>query len=307
MAAQDSSPKVIFAALGANVAIAIAKFAAAMLTGSGAMLSEAIHSAVDSGNELLLWLGLRQAARPADELHPFGHGLRLYFWVFVVAVLIFGFGAVFSAIEGVRKIGHPEPVRDIAVNYGVLAVALGFESWSWWVAFGAFREQQAAGGFFAAVRRSKDPTVFAVLFEDSAALIGLLIALVGISAAHFLDFPVADGIASLGIALVLAATALFLGIESQSLLTGEAALPEVRVSVAAIARAAPGVVALNQALTMHFGPSEVLAAISLDFDDSRSAADIEAAVAEIEYAIKSAHPEVARVFVEAKSRSTASG
>lgn len=301
MASHASSPKVILAALAANVAIAAGKFAAAMFTGSGAMFSEAIHSTVDCGNEILLYFGLRRAAQPPDALHPFGHGLQLYFWVFVVAVLIFGLGAVFSLIEGIDKIGNPPAINNIAINYGVLGFALAFESYSWSVAFHEFRKQKDARGWLAAARRSKDPTVFAVLFEDSAALVGLIIAFAGISAADFLDQPMLDGVASIGIAIVLAATALFLGYESQSLLTGEAAFPEVRQAIERIARGTDGVVGINQVLTMHFGPEEVLAALSLDFDDAIAAATVEAAVAHIERAIKSEFPEVARVFVEAKS------
>lgn len=292
---------VIYAALGANIAIAIAKFGAAMLTGSGAMLSEAIHSTVDSGNEVLLLIGTHRAARPPDRLHPFGHGLQLYFYVFVVAVLIFGFGAVFSGIEGIRKILNPEEIRDIYINYGVLAAAIGFETVSWTIALREFREQQQGRGWIRAVRRSKDPTVFAVLFEDSAALIGLAIAFVGISLSYWFGFLIADGVASLGIALVLALTALLLGYECQSLLTGEAAAPEVRGGIERIAAAAAGVVAIKDVLTMHFGPDEVLAAFSVDFDDDLSAGDVETAIAQIERRIRNEFPEVRRVFIEAKN------
>jgi cation diffusion facilitator family transporter len=301
MAHDEASLKVIIAALAGNAAIAVCKYIAAALTGSGAMFSEAIHSTVDCGNEVLLYLGLRRAERPPDALHPFGYGLQLYFWVFIVAVLIFGFGAVFAAMAGYAKIRHPEPIENVVVNYVVLGLAICFETASWFVAYREFREQKQDAGWFAAARRSKDPTVFAVLLEDSAALIGLVIALCGIAAAHLLDLPLADGIASLGIAVVLAATAFFLGYESQSLLTGEAAFPEVRDGIERIAAATQGVVGINQVLTMHFGPREVLAALSLDFDDGISAAAIEAAVASIERAIRREFAEVARVFVEAKS------
>src|ERR1700694_388321 len=169
----SSSLKVIIAALAGNVAIALCKAVAAAITGSAAVVSEAVHSAVDSGNELLLRHGLRRARRPADAEHPFGHGLQLYFWVFVVAVLIFGLGAVVSAIQGVHKLSAPEPVRHVVVNYAVLGLLIGFAIGSWIVAFREFRRQQVAPGWFAAARRSKDPTVFAVLLEDTAALIGL--------------------------------------------------------------------------------------------------------------------------------------
>ena len=177
MASHSSSLKVVYAALAGNLAIAVSKFAAAAFTGSSAMLSEAIHSTVDTGNELLLMFGMRQAERPADAWHPFGYGLQLYFWVFVVAVLIFGFGAVFSLVEGLRKISDPEPIRNVFVNYIVLGLAILFETGSWYVAFREFRKQTNGQGWFRTVRRSKDPTVFAVLFEDTAALIGLVIAL----------------------------------------------------------------------------------------------------------------------------------
>jgi cation diffusion facilitator family transporter len=298
---RGSSIKVILAALAGNLAIAAAKFVAAALTGSAAMFSEAIHSAVDSGNELLLLWGLRRAARAPDASHPFGYGLELYFWVFVVAILIFGLGAVVALLQGIEKLRHPEPVRNIFINYGVLGLSILFEIGSWTVAFREFKKQIEGTGWLAAVRRSKDPTVFAVLFEDTAALIGLVLALVGIALADVLGMPALDGVASIGIGLVLAMTAAFLGYESQSLLTGEAAFPEVRQGIERIAAGAAGVVGINQVLTMHFGPQEVLAALSLDFDDKISAADIEATVAGIERAIKTAHPEISRVFVEAKS------
>lgn len=264
------------------------------------MFSEAIHSTVDSGNQLLLLYGLKRAGRPADATHPFGYGLQLYFWVFVVAVMIFGLGAVVALIQGIEKLSDPEPVRNVVVNYVVLGLSILFEIGSWTIAYREFREQRGALGWLAAVRRSKDPTVFAVLFEDSAALIGLSLALVGIALADLLAIPALDGVASLGIALVLAATAFFLGYESQSLLTGEAAFPEVRQGIERIAAATPGVVGINEVLTMHFGPQEILAALSLDFDDAIPAAAVEAAVASIERTIKTAHPDVARVFVEAK-------
>ena len=296
-----SSFKVIIAALAGNLAIAACKSIAAAVTGSAAMFSEAVHSAVDSGNELLLLYGLRRAARPADSEHPFGYGLELYFWVFVVAVLIFGLGAVVSAIQGLHKLSDPEPVKHVVVNYVVLGLSILFEIGSWIVAFREFRHQQVAPGWFASARRSKDPTVFAVLLEDTAALIGLVLAVIGIGLADVLDWPALDGVASLGIALVLVVTAGFLAYESQSLLTGEAVFPEVRRGIERIAVATPDVVGINQVLTMHFGPREVLVALSLDFDDTISAAQIESAVGQIERAIKAQFPEIARVFVEAKS------
>ena len=303
MAEHSGSLRVIIAAIAGNVAIAICKFGAALVTSSAAMYSEAIHSTVDTGNELLLLLGMRQASKAADAEHPFGYGLQLYFWVFVVAVMIFGLGALVAFYEGLEKLLHPRPAKHVVVNYIVLGASIVFEGASWFVGFREFRHERGRLGWLEAVRRSKDPTVFTVLFEDSAALIGLVIALFGILLAETLQMPRLDGVASLGIGLVLAAVAAFLAYESQSLLTGEAVHPEVRAEIERIAKTAPGVVGTNQVLTMHFGPREVLVALSLDFDDERSAADVETAVFRIEREIKVTFPEVTRVFVEAKDRS----
>lgn len=300
--ARSSSKTVIYAALGGNLLVAATKFAAAGYTGSAAMLSEAIHSAVDTGNQLLLLLGISRAARPATPAHPFGHGLQLYFWTFVVAVLIFGVGAGVSIVEGIAKIRSPHPVESVWVNYVVLGLALVFEGGVWLVALKAFRATKGGRGWLEAVRQSKDPTVFTVLFEDTAAMLGLLVALAGIYLSQVLAMPVLDGVASLLIGGLLAGTAGFLAWECQSLLTGEGAAPEVQASIRAIAMAEPAVVRPNEVLTMHFGPQDVLVALSLDFDDRRTAAEVEAVVSRIERRIKAAHPEVTRVFVEAQDR-----
>jgi cation diffusion facilitator family transporter len=298
--AEASSVRTILAALAGNLAIAAAKYVAAAITGSSAMLSEAIHSTVDTGNELLLLYGLRRARRPADPEHPFGHGLQLYFWTFVVAVMIFGLGAVIAFIEGLRKLSDPHPVEHVYVNYIVLGVSMLFEIGSWTVAFREFRRAQEGRSWLAAARRSKDPTVFTVLFEDTAALFGLVAAFAGVALADVVGLPIFDGIASLTIAGILLITAAFLGYESQSLLTGEAAQPETRSGIARVASQTPGVVGINEILTMHFGPRDLLVALSLDFDDAIPAARVEAAVAQLEIRLKAEFPEVARVFVEAK-------
>src|SRR5205085_9912779 len=218
MDAEASSIRTIVAALVGNIAIAVAKYVAAAVTGSSAMLSEAIHSTVDTGNELLLLYGLRRAKRPADPEHPFGHGLQLYFWTFVVAVMIFGLGAVVALIEGVHKLSDPHPVVHAYVNYIVLGVSMLFEIGSWAVAFREFRRAQGGRSWLAAARRSKDPTVFTVLFEDTA-LFGLVAAFAGVALADVLAQPVFDGFASLAIGGILVITAAFLAYESQSLLT----------------------------------------------------------------------------------------
>jgi cation diffusion facilitator family transporter len=300
--ARSSSKGIIYAALTGNLLVAVTKFAAAGFTGSAAMLSEAIHSTVDTGNQLLLLLGIRSAARPANAKHPFGHGLQLYFWTFVVAVLIFGVGAGVSTVEGISKISTPHPVEHPWANYMVLGLALLFEGAVWIVALRAFRASKGSLGWLEAVHLSKDPTVFTVLFEDTAAMLGLLVALLGIALSQALDLPVLDGVASLVIGLILAGTAAFLAWECQSLLTGEGASPDVQESIYAIAAAEPAVLRPNEILTMHFGPEDVLVALSLDFVDSGTAAEVEKAVTRIERRIKEAHPEVTRVFVEAQDR-----
>ncbi len=299
--AAHTSKKVIYSALAGNTAIALTKFAAAGVTGSSAMLSEAIHSVVDTGNQLLLLFGLRRAAKPADARHPFGYGLQLYFYTFVVAVLIFGVGAVVSIRHGVEKIQHPTPVEHAWVNYVVLSLGVLFEGGVWIVALRAFNEERDGRSWIRAIRSSKDPTVFTVLFEDTAALAGLAVALLGVFLSQWLQAPVIDGVASVLIGVILAVTAFFLAYESQSLLTGEAASYDTRRGINRIARAEPGIVGLNQARTMHFGPNEVLVVLSLDFDDALPAGEVERIVTRIETKIKADHPDVRQVFIEAQS------
>ena len=295
------SHRVVLTALAGNAAIAVTKLGAALFTGSSAMFSEAIHSGVDTGNQFLLLLGMSRAKRPASAQHPFGHGLELYFWAFVVAILIFGAGAVVSISHGLHRIAHPEPIQNAWVNYLVLGLSRLFEGAAWLVAFREFNKQRGSRSILKELRSSKDPTVFTVLFEDTAAMAGLIIALLGVLLSQLLHMPVIDGFASIGVGVVLAVTAGFLAFESHSLLTGESVYPETRASIVRLATAEPEVERLNQALTMHFGPQEVLCALSLDFTDSVSAAEVERAVTRIEKAIKAAHPEVTRVFVEAQA------
>ncbi len=299
--ASPTSKAVIYAALLGNSAIAVTKFIAASLTGSAAMLSEAIHSVVDTGNQILLLFGLRSAAKPPSARHPFGYGLELYFYTFVVAVLIFGVGAVVSIAHGVHKLQNPISIERPWINYLVLGLSIVFESVVWIVAFRAFNKERVVSGWIASIRASKDPTVFTVLFEDTAALLGLIVALLGVFLSEALDMPVLDGIASIGVGAILAITALFLGARSKSLLIGEAASFDTRLGINRIARASNGVVGLNQALTMHFGPNDVFVALSLDFDDALSASEVERTVTNIEREIKAAHPDVTRVFIEAQS------
>ncbi len=299
--ASRGSKKVIYAALTGNLLIAIAKFLAAWITGSSAMLSEAVHSVVDTGNQGLMLHGMRQAAKPPTSEHPFGHGLQLYFWTFIVAILIFGLGAGIALVEGINKILIPHPLENPAVNYAVLAVSAVFEGFTWFVALREFRRGKGSHRWLDAVRSSKDPTVFTVLFEDMAALLGLLFAAAGLAIGQVFNLPVMDGVASVVIGVLLAVTAGFLAYESQSLLTGEGVRPEVRASIRRLAESEAGVVRVNELLTMHFGPQDVLVAMSLDFQDAQTAATVESTVSRLERRIKSDYPEVTRVFVEAQS------
>jgi cation diffusion facilitator family transporter len=299
--ASHGSKTVIYAAMAGNLLIAIAKLAAAWFTGSSAMLSEAVHSMVDTGNQGLMLHGMRQASKPPTPDHPFGHGLRLYFWTFIVAILIFGLGAGVAVVEGIYKILEPHKLANPEVNYAVLAASFVFEGFTWLVAFREFRRSKGGRRWFDAVRSSKDPTVFTVLFEDMAALLGLLFAATGIAIGQAFDLPVMDGVASVVIGILLAVTAGFLAYESQSLLTGEGVQPNVRASIRRLAEAEPGVVRVNELLTMHFGPQDVLVALSLDFQDTQTAFAVENTVSRLENRVKSTHPEVTRVFIEAQS------
>ena len=302
--APRSSKKVIYAALLGNLLVALTKFAAASLTGSSAMVSEAIHSLVDTGNEVLLLYGLRRAAKPPDELHPLGHGRELYFWSFIVTLLIFALGAGVSVYEGISHVMAPVPMSNTVVNYVVLSLAFVFEGVSWGVAIKEFRSAKGDRGYFEAVRQSKDPTMFMVLFEDTAALIGVIIAVVGIALSETLDLPVMDGAASIGIGILLGVVAMFLAREAKGLLIGEPAALEVVSSICAIARAHPGVERSNGLFTVHLGPDQIVAAISVDFVDTLSAADVEAIVAAIEERVRNVHPEIVLLLIKPQSAAT---
>ncbi len=304
MAGHGGSKRVIHAALAGNLAIALTKFVAAFFTGSSAMLSEGVHSLVDTGNGGLLLYGMHRAARPADRTHPFGHGRELYFWSFIVALLVFALGAGVSFYEGVMHIMAPEPVANPAVNYAVLGFSLLFEGASWWVALKEFRKTKGRLGWFQAVRLSKDPGVYTVLFEDSAALLGLLVAFIGISAAQVLDIPEFDGVASLGIATILGATAIFLARESKGLLLGEPASRAVQAKVLAIAGQDPAVQRANGLVSVHLGPEEIIAALSIEFEDIVSGPEIEACVERIEARLKAEAPTVKSLFVKPQTART---
>lgn len=299
--AESGSKKVVIAALVGNSLIAVSKFAASMYTGSSAMLSESIHSLVDSINQGLMLYGLKQSTKPADEMHPFGYGREIYFWAFVVAMLIFGVGAGVAIYEGIAKLKNPTPVTAPIVNYIVLSAAFIFEAAAWWVAFKEFRRHKGSGGYFKAVRASKDPTVFTVLFEDSAAMAGIIVAFVGIALAQATGMAWLDGAASILIGMILAAVAGFLSFECKGLLVGESASQQVVDGIRALVDSYAGQASVNELLTMHLGPQDVLVNISLDFADNLSSIDVERLVSELEQRIKADHKDVTRVFIEAQS------
>jgi cation diffusion facilitator family transporter len=298
--AAGGSKAVIYAAIGGNLAIAATKFAAAAATGSSAMLSEGVHSLVDTGNGLLLLWGLRRSSRPPDEGHPFGHGKELYFWTLVVAVLIFAVGGGVSLYEGIEHLRHPRPVVNPVVNYVVLGLAAVFEGFAWAVAFREFRRTKGERGYLAAVRASKDPTTFTVLFEDTAALLGLAVAFLGVSLGHALGLPVLDGAASVVIGLILGAVAVFLARESKGLLIGEGLDPRTRAEIEKFAADDPDIDRLVRALSMHLGPDEVLLTLEVEFRPGLSAAGVAAAIDRLDRAIRGRHSEVRHLFIEAQ-------
>ena len=301
-------------AAAANLLIAVAKFGGAMITGSAAMMSEGIHSLVDTGNQGLLLLGLKLSTKEPDEKHPLGYGKETYFWSFLVAVMIFGLGAGVSIWEGVDKVIHPHAldvhvvatffgfdIRTYHVVFSILLIAIGLEGAAFRTAYITFRAQHPNMPIIEAVHRSKDPTVFVILFEDSAALLGLMVACIGIAAAYILEMPVLDGVASILIGIILAITAFFLAVECKGLLIGESANAQSRKKIDAIVAAIPGVSRVNEIITLHLGPKDLIVCVSLDFLDKLNSPQVEESVSRIETDIRKAVPEVSKVFIEAQN------
>ena len=298
----SSSKKVIFAALAGNAVIAVTKFIASAMTGSAAMFSEGIHSLVDTGNQLLLLYGMKKAARPANKEFPFGHGKEIYFWSFVVAILIFSLGAGISLYEGIHHVMHPSELSDPTVNYIVLVLALVFEGIAFTVALKEFKRTKGKLGYIEAVKRGKDPSMFVVLFEDGAAMIGLFVAFIGIFIAQQTGIAEFDGIASIIIGLILAFTALWMAKETKGLLIGESANPEIVDAIEEMVNQIDPIERTNEVLTMHMGPDYILVNISADFAQSASSDDVEGSIALLDKRIKERFPTVKRIFVEAESR-----
>ena len=296
-----SAKKTIYAAMAANFAIAVTKFIAASFTGSSAMLSEGIHSVVDTGNELLLLLGLRLSKKPADDSHPFGYGQELYFWTLIVALFIFAIGGGMSIYEGIDHIQHPEPLTDPRWNYVVLGLAVIFEGYSWNIALQEFLADKQEESFWTAIRASKDPTIFTILFEDTAALVGLLVAFIGVFSGHLLNNVYLDGVASITIGVILCGVAILLAAESKGLLIGEGARPETVASIREITNNDPAVDKVIKVLTLHFGPQEILLNLEIEFVDDLETEELANVIERLESAIGIQHPEIKNIFIEAKS------
>jgi cation diffusion facilitator family transporter len=298
----SGSKLVIYAALAGNLAIAAVKFGAALFTGSSAMLTEAIHSVVDTGNQGLLLYGLARSRRPADIVHPLGYGREIYFWSFVVALLIFAGGAGVSIYEGVRHIQEPEAITTPWINFAVLGASFLFEGASWLVARREFSRSKGDLGWWQAIHRSKDPATFVTLFEDTAALVGIAIAAIFIGLAVWTGDPRLDGVGSILIGCVLATVAALLARESKGLLIGERARPELTDRIRNIAAAESGVCAVNEAIAIHLAPEQVVAIVSLDFDDELTTRRIEQAVRSIEGKVRAASPEVVNIYIRPEAR-----
>lgn len=298
----SGSKKVIYAALIGNGLIAVTKFIASAMTGSSAMLSEGIHSLVDTGNQGLLLYGIKKSDRPADEKHPFGYGAELYFWAFVVAILVFAIGSGISIYEGVHKVLDPHPITSPMINYVVLVLAMIFEGVAWWIAYREFDQARGNRSIMQAVRESKDPTIFTVLFEDTAAMLGLIVAFIGIFLAQTLGIAALDGVASIVIGIILAITAALLAYETKGLLIGESAAPEIVKAIEELIGDVAGVDRLNEIRTLHRGPNDVLLAISIDFKNNITVGKVENEIYKLELAIKERFPVVRRLYIEVQNK-----
>lgn len=295
MAGQGSN-RVILTALGANMGIAVAKFVAAGITGSSAMLTEGVHSLVDSTNQLLLLYGRKRANKPADAIHPFGYGRELYFWSFVVAILVFALGAGVSVYEGVLHVLEPEPAVSPLIAFVVLGIALALEGWSTLAALKDFNAARR-GSIWQEIRQTKDATTLVILLENTGALVGLVLAAIGLGLSLITGNPIWDGMASILIGVVLGGLALLLIYEAKGLLIGEAADPELVANIRSCAEAHKEIVTVHDVMTVHSSPTMVTVIISADFDDAISARDLERTVRDIEVQVAQRYPVVARVYV----------
>lgn len=302
-ALKQSSKRAVFGALFANVAIAVTKFIAALVTGSSAMWSEGVHSSIDTGNQLLMLIGLRRSHRPPDPNHPFGHGKELYFWNLLVAVMIFGMGGGISAYEGVMHLLHPVELRRPEWNYLVLGFAFVFEGISLSIALRSFFSKHGHGNLLRNIIASKDPTTYTVIAEDVAALIGIVLAASGVFFSRLLQLPALDGLASVLIGLLLAGVATFLIRECRGLLVGEGVDRRTAERIRALAQEHPLVESAARPLTMYLGPDNVLLTLDMAFRPTASAAQVADAIEQTKAKIRQRYPNIQRIYLEAAEAS----
>ncbi len=296
-----SSKKVIYAALIGNAIIAVAKFVMSAITGSAAMFSEGIHSVVDTGNQVLLLFGLKQAKKPPNEKYPFGHGKEVYFWSFVVALIIFAVGSGLSIFKGIQHVAHPTEITSPFLNYLVLGFAIIIEGFVFYIAIKEFNKAKGDKGYLEAVQKGKDPALFVVLLEDAAAMTGLIVAMLGIALSQITGNYVYDGIASIAIGIILAAVAILLAIETKGLLIGESADNDVVDGIRDVLNQTRGVQKVNEVLTMHMGPEYILVNLSVEFSDHIRTEKMEILISQLDREIKTKHKHVKRIFIEAES------
>lgn len=293
------SKKVVFAALAGNLAIAIVKIGAALFTRSAALMAEVFHSAADSGNQVLLLVGMRLASRPPDSRHPFGYGKERYFWPFVVALTMFAMGSAFSIAEGVDKLRHPEPPHGgFWLGYLILGASIVFESLSCRVALVEYAKTRKGRGFLEAARLSRDPTIFVVVFEDVAALVGLVLAIAGLGLTQLTGNSAFDSWASISIGVLLSVVAVFIGVETRSLLIGESATPEEEAEIRRVASGLDGFVAFTELRTMHLAPDEVVVEAGVKFQDPLTVKDVRAWIDAFERDLRKVNPKITHVTVE---------
>ena len=302
MSAHTTSTRTLVVALLANLGIAASKFVAAAITGSSAMLTEGVHSVVDSTNQLLLMWGRKASKRPADKRHPFGYGRELYFWSFVVALLVFSLGAGVSVYEGIIHIMDPEPAVSPVIAYAVLLIAFLLEGWSTIEAYRDFKKAKGKLGWIQAVLQSKDPPAFIVLLENGAAMAGIIAAALGLLLAQLTHNPFYDGAASVLIGIILAFTAALLAYESKALLIGEAADPDIVAALHRLVESRNEVSSVGEVLTVHGAPDRVTAMLSVDFEDHISARDVEAVIYSIEQEVAKEFPIVHRLYIRPYSK-----
>ncbi len=296
---KEEKPIAVYGAIAANLFIAATKFVVAFITGSSAMLAEAIHSTADTGNELLLLLGLRRSKKPVDRTHPLGYGPELYFWSFIVAILLFSAGAGMAIYEGITNLSQGGELKNVGWNYAVLGVAFAADGTSWTIAFRQLMKQKREGeSFWHSLRTSKDPSVFIVFGEDTADLAGLLVAFLGVFLGQLLHSHYPDVIASIVVGLILAVVAVYLAYESKSLLIGETADPEVVNHVQELVQSHPAVVKAKRPLTVQLSPNEVFLALEVQFKPHLQADELTRIIDELEDKIHQEHKDIGQIFIE---------